>query len=225
MASVNPFDFFEHIYCIHLPTSTDRIDLVRKEFQKLEILDRVDFIHATPPNKDNLRVGGNLYYPQGQIGVKLSHLKALHDAMDYNYENVLIFEDDVMFPNYNSEKLRVATKELPEVWDMLYLGGEPIERTDRQSPSLVQVNKFLCCHAYAVHRDSMGEICDLIVDNLTNSGLDGGIYCEYTPYKRAYCVYPPICIQRPNYSIITQRDADYSPELNAAWRDFKPEEP
>ena len=40
------FDFFEHIYCINLPNRTDRRSLVYKEFERLGIQNRVEFIEG-----------------------------------------------------------------------------------------------------------------------------------------------------------------------------------
>lgn len=223
MEKVNPFDFFDHIYCIHMPKSVEREALVRSEFEKLGILSRIDWVHATQPNPENFKSGGSMYYPAAQVGCKLSHLKALHNAMFCGYQTILILEDDVIFPNWDVTKLETAIEELPEAWDMLYLGGEPVEPTDRRSPSLVQVRKFWGAYAYAVHDYAVAELADLIVDYLTQAGLDGGVYAEYTPFKRCFCVYPPICKTRPNYSTIVDQDCNYDADTNLAWRDFKPE--
>jgi hypothetical protein len=48
----NPFDYFDAIYCINLDRRTDRWEAVKREFAKIDILDRVIRFSAieTPKN-------------------------------------------------------------------------------------------------------------------------------------------------------------------------------
>ncbi len=50
--SENPFDFFQHIYCISLPQSSDRKTTISKHFENLKIKDRVEFIYVDAPAGD-----------------------------------------------------------------------------------------------------------------------------------------------------------------------------
>lgn len=65
----------------------------------------------------------------GDIACLKSHRKALQYAKDKDWPAVVIFEDDVQFVTNFNEQLRDAMLELPDNWDMLYLGG-----ADRNPP-------------------------------------------------------------------------------------------
>ena len=129
----NPFDFFEKIFCINLDVRTDRWSEAQDEFRKVGILDRVERWSASPklPASD----------PQAKIspkwcrdGVELGCIPRARDDLDIirlckdkGYKNVLIFEDDVKFINYNPETVQMCMDKVSKDsdWDMLYLGGRP----------------------------------------------------------------------------------------------------
>jgi GR25 family glycosyltransferase involved in LPS biosynthesis len=59
----------------------------------------------------------------GQIGCLKSHCAVIKDALEKEYEQILIFEDDVVLCDDFNERLVFCTKHLPADWCSLYLGG------------------------------------------------------------------------------------------------------
>lgn len=78
---MNNFDFFDRIYCIHLPHEQERKRLIDEQFASVGIADRVQFVHAQPPPKqftmNNMRRA-----PRGEFGVNLSQIKAVVHAIN-----------------------------------------------------------------------------------------------------------------------------------------------
>ena len=60
---------------------------------------------------------------RGDIGCVLSHLKVVKKAKELGYKNYLVLEADVEFADDLQEKFSKYIKQVPEDWDMLYLGG------------------------------------------------------------------------------------------------------
>lgn len=127
-------DFFDHIYLISLRRSKDRHPRIKKA---LEGLDYQIFwgVDGNQLNLDDLKKDG-LYEPslskktfpsgremtKGEIGCALSHIEVYKDIIDRNFQNALILEDDLKINTTNSEELSQSFSELPENWDLLYLG-------------------------------------------------------------------------------------------------------
>ena len=222
---MNPFDFFDQIYCINLPQSEDRREQASERFQRLGILDRVQWIYAEPPRQDIFirdRVSREFSYPVTMVGVSLSHLKVFTTALASGAKNILVFEDDVTFTSSAAHDLQTATANLPSDWEALYLGGEPIEPTQTYSVGLVSVNKFLGLYAYALSRPAIEKWALAFIDNITRIAGDGIPWDLTEAAHQTYCVYPPICVTLPNRSTITGRDENYDAETQYAWSTYKP---
>ena len=58
-------------------------------------------------------------HEDGYRGAKLSHCKVIKNAKEKGVKKLLIFEDDIKYINH-FRKL----DNIPENWDILYLGGE-----------------------------------------------------------------------------------------------------
>lgn len=131
-------DFFDHIYLITLKRSKDRHSLLR------ETLDGLDYetfwgVEGRELDVDKLQKEG-LYHPRlyrllkkrlgrepvemtlPKIGCALSHIYVYQDMLEKKYQNVLILEDDLVVNVKALESLQKALVELPDNWDLLYLG-------------------------------------------------------------------------------------------------------
>ena len=75
---MNPFDFFERIYCINLDSREDRWRRVQKQFLKLGILDRVKRFSAVA--REN-----------AIEGCRLSHQQVIRRALDHRWKQILVF--------------------------------------------------------------------------------------------------------------------------------------
>ena len=75
----------DKVFYINLEHRTDRKESVLKELKKIGIIDekieRIDAVKTNP----------------GWIGCSLSHIKTLENAIENDYETVMIVEDDIIF--------------------------------------------------------------------------------------------------------------------------------
>lgn len=141
--------------------------------------------------------------PENPIaGCKASHLAAL---TKYDSEIVFIFEDDSCFVEGFYDKLAEAMDNLPDDWDMVYLGANLVDTA--------KVNDYWhkskrCCstHAYAVKRKAV----DTLVESATN--YDGHVDMAYSlvhPRLNVYLARPTLVYQGASYSDLMGRDVDY----------------
>lgn len=118
---------------IYLINRTDRTE---RRSHAIEQLKRQDInVHMYPA-----KISKN-----GWSGCRDSHLACIFTG---NYEEIpiLILEDDVLFIEPLTY-MDLALAELPDDWDLLYLGGSPQCPQERYSPHLYKANDVLTTHA------------------------------------------------------------------------------
>ena len=213
----SPFDFFDKIYCINLPNDTDRWAHAVIQFEKIGILDRVEKIYATPPHKD-INVP-SLKFPRGEMGVSLSQNKVIMNALISGANNVLIFEDDIVFEADTINKLETALAELPEDWDILFFGGNPVEGMSKYSSTLNKTKVFYGAFAYALTRQSMLKIINQFFDKLTIMPYDG-LTSNISLEGNGYVINTPICWPHPGESVIRKAYRDYTNFLKNQWKPY-----
>jgi GR25 family glycosyltransferase involved in LPS biosynthesis len=119
--------FIDNVYLINLDKDTERLKKAKEECDKFNIkFQRFPGINPSDLSKNIL----NKYVPSdilkhgtnGMIGCGLSHLFIWQDAIKNNYDNILVFEDDIKISCDYHKILNNALNELPKDYDILYLG-------------------------------------------------------------------------------------------------------
>lgn len=62
------------------------------------------------------------YWNKGQLGCAMSHLSIWKYIVNHNISNALVLEDDAIYLPENESITLEAFKQLPENWDLFYLG-------------------------------------------------------------------------------------------------------
>jgi glycosyl transferase family 25 len=190
----------DKIYCINLDRRHDRWAQFQKEIhregmvaERFSAIDGNDF---------------KLSYPcdNGNNACTLSHLSILLRAKYLGFRSVMIFEDDAELAQGFWEKLNCCLQDLPQDWNMLYLGAShkdpPIKITDR----IYRLQKSFCTHAYIIN----SNMFDTMIRNFT--ALDQPCDCFYTVLQRDFKMFitnPPLAWQRGGYSDIVKREMHY----------------
>ena len=93
-----------------------------------------------------------------------NHLKIIENSLqDSNVKNVMILEDDAMFPDWNSEKWKRMESWLvrnENVWDIFFLGycQWPLLFSFMVARDIVKLTSPLTAHAYILNRKGMEKI-------------------------------------------------------------------
>lgn len=180
-------------YVINLDRRTDRLVLVHNEFEKMGMT----FVRY-PAYPD----------PVGWRGCKKSHLELLqtiHGIYDIPPQEVAaIYEDDVMFLQ-GERIIEMVMKELPEDWDMLYLGASPQEPFTRYSPHLFRMGKSWTTHAIVWHNRKDGVIDFILRNQDTIDKWDVFLSEWIHPKFNCFLAYPLIATQHQTKSDIARR--------------------
>ena len=200
------WNFFHWIVCINLDSRKDRWKVVQKELDNVGLKGKYERISGIPNE-------------EGIVGCTQTHVSIIRKARKRNLRNVLIFEDDVKFVNFDARNIKGAIRELRKVdWDLFYLGSSSNCNLYPYGRYLAKGRGFKTTHAYAVNSSAFDKI--LTNNWIWRSGYkeEGDVklsthidkfYREEFVDRNIFHINPIQCVQRKSYSDIKNREVDY----------------
>ena len=179
----NGWDFFDHLYCVSLREREDRRESALKEFAKVGLSGRVEFVL------------GERHPYHMEESVYESHMLCLRKGLEAGAENIVVFEDDVEFDRFDPERLRNCTEFLsrhPE-WKVFLLGALIRSSRKTTNPCVQKVRYQSLTHAYVLNRHYAETLAYEpwrgIVNDTLFRPLTDGIYALY-----------PMCAFQKNFT-------------------------
>lgn len=172
---------FPYKVCINLERRPERWERMKERFARhgivsVERFSAIDGLRLSVPE--------TWPYTPGQYGCLQSHLAVLRSARENDAPNILIFEDDCIFDDEFNQKFLHYIEQVPDDWDMLFLGGRHFEEPIRISENIAKAKMTYLTHAYALKRstyDPLIELCELgqlAIDDYTAAlQKDFNCYC------------------------------------------------
>jgi GR25 family glycosyltransferase involved in LPS biosynthesis len=163
-------NYVDNVYLINMDKDADRLEKVTKECDNVGIkFERFPGVKISDLSQNIL----DKYIPEqtqkygtnGMIGCGLSHLFVWQDAVQNNYKNILVLEDDVFFTDDFNEYLINVMEEVPDDYDILYLGYRDTNCNPPKDSSLNYIYKPnfpLLLHAYIVSNKGLKKLLNLI---------------------------------------------------------------
>lgn len=215
----NPFDIFDKSYCIHLP-NPKRMKLIQKQFQKVGIRD-TRFVHADPPDA-GFKMSNFVRSPPGEFGCNLSQIKAIVHAIADAAQIPIFFEDDINFHKDAVSILESALNDIPDDWEVLYLGGHPRGPYHQVGNHLVKMSKMSFGDAYCLKRGSLLSFFDYWCNRISKKkAAYDMILGDFVESRKGYAVYPMICEQYVGVSQITNKVEDKTVYTNRGWKKYR----
>lgn len=200
MSLPSPFNYFESVYCINIDKRHDRWEQVLAECAR----EGIEPIRHSATVEDNRVIAFN----KSQLTIlSRAYIVLLNGP-------ILVLEDDCIFKN--TMHLHYAMNELPPDWEMLYLGGNILGTDTIVFPPPVRFSSHLftithCWQTHAVAYSVRGLIRILDTFKPDNGyAYDEWLRHNMLPRGKSFIIAPQIAYQRPGYSDLWQRDADYS---------------
>ena len=146
---------FDHIYCINLKRRYDRRILCEHKLNKMNIVFQfVDAVDGYDTKYDILcnkilNKDGTWIKSRGAIGLILTYIQLLEDAMIHKYNNILILEDDINFhKNFDKELERTKKNINFNEIDCIWLGANQYRFDEKQKAQIEDPN----CDYYTISR-------------------------------------------------------------------------
>ncbi len=197
---------FPQKFCINLDRRPARWAAMKENFARLGIqsVDRLSAVDGEsiilPERFSHLR--------PVDYACTCSHLTAVKKALELGSPAVLILEDDCLFDPHFVKKFPLFMDQVPDDWDMLFLGGYHFEPPLPVSRNIVKAMMTLTTHAYAVRQSIYHEFIELnenppaIVDR-NNTILQKKFNC--------YCCEPNLVGQLAGYSDLMGKEMPEKP--------------
>lgn len=202
-------EFFDHVFVINLKRRFDRLISITKELEKhnieAEVIEAIDGNELELPeiiSSDGLKCSS------GDIACALSHSKVCKLAKERGYKNYLCLEDDAVFKNNFDFWFDLQIAQLPEDYDLVYLGGShngPCIRVEFAA-SICRGTKIFTTHAIGVRNTIYDSLIELWEQK--NEKVDICVASLQTKFN-TYAFNPFIVGQRPSYSDILNKHTDY----------------
>lgn len=208
--------FFEHIdkiIYINLDDREDRKKEIMEEFKRLEI-----------PEDKIIRFSA-IRHHEGAIGCSKSHIEVLKIAMENNWKNYMVLEDDFNFINDTEFIDKVMEHFFQNVpgnsWDVLnFARGFHQEFTDTPIKYIQKVLDVSTTSAFIVNQHFYSTLLTNFIDGFERLNLEPKnhpMYCidrywkKLMPVSNWYITNPSIGYQRTGLSSIGGYVVDYIP--------------
>lgn len=214
------------IFCLTLKDTPKRTDRAKEHFE-LNDLD-VNFfegingnsfgLKTTIPYKDDNPNGPNYYISSGHVGCILSHVMLWKTLQYLPYEEIIIFEDDVILDKDFKQNFINYYKQLPLDWEYVFLGHccLPNEEciTKINDNVLSSTVSPMCTHAYMIKKTALSILIE--TNNKAWAHIDIQIQKNSLKRLKHYIFYPTIADQLSIYHNHTSELRS----LTADWTDY-----
>lgn len=168
-------------YCINLQDRPARWLDVQDELSRFGWgwpVERIDAVRTHP----------------GWIGCTESHFIALRMGI-VGGNPFCVLEDDVLFLQ-DRQVLLNAIDQLPEDWDMLYLGASPKKQQERYSDNLFRLDNANVTHAIIWNPRSGGALDYVLNDRASIRKIDDYFATVIQPRFNCFVTYPMVATQK-----------------------------
>jgi len=192
------------LYIIHLKKNTDRLKLIKKNF-----------------NMFNLHIINAIKHSDGWKGCLASHQKCIKLAQQKNLEYIIVLEDDcipTIHFNENIYKIIKYLEQNKDSWD-IFLGGVTYSWVYtnlikiEKNLNLIKINKGKTTHFMIYNKSSYNFFL--------NSNIDTPIDKCWWNKLNVYTCIPFIAKQHNGYSDIENQNVDYNSRYDNIENHFK----
>lgn len=142
---------------------------------------------------------------QGFMGCWDSHRRLFNIIKEENLEYSLIMEDDVDVVDNFNERLNEVISELPNDWDLLYLGGWNVGDIVKYSDKLNHAKKVYTTHAFIVRQKFVDTAIKSINERQWKVDV---LISDILPLGNCFICSPPLAWQKEGFSDIENRQTN-----------------
>lgn len=199
------FERYNKVYCISLKRRQDRRESFDSEVKKYD-LGSYEFFDAID-GKSLRREDYIERIPLGNIGLIITTIKLLKEAIRKKYSTILLIEDDCIFTD-EINNIQEYIDLVPENWDMLYFGGNHYGWHEhfRINEKILNIKKTHMAHCIAIKYNMF----KILINELQKFETENdNVYMKIQQNYGVYCVFPSIAKQIDGISDIQNGYVNY----------------
>ena len=213
IVDVGMWNFIDKIVYINLDHRTDRNEHMK---------------HMTHTFGDKVSRFSAVKTPYGLIGCCISHIMILKDAIEHNYNNILVLEDDAMWNNFE-QGYQLLRNLASNPYDVILLGGSFVD----YNKDTYKLHSAKTTTGYLVNKHYMRTLLSNFEEGLSYLIKDYSIFFDYAldaywnrlqQKDNWFIVQPPLVYQKPSYSDICNAQVDYRPLMNVEHTQIQPKQ-
>uniref|UniRef100_A0A6C0ENS4 Glycosyltransferase n=1 Tax=viral metagenome TaxID=1070528 RepID=A0A6C0ENS4_9ZZZZ len=196
-------DFIEKVIYINLSHRIDRKQQIESELLKV-----------FPPEK--IQRFDAIKHEKGGIGCSMSHIGALELAIQNNWKNVLIVEDDLQWRNPEKGS-KLLLNLISKPYDVILLSGHDVfhnSKTYKLRDCCARTAYLVSNHYYTTLLNNYKEGLKLLIKEFKSPHRGDRYWNRIQQRDNWYIIMPQMCIQRPSFSDIEQRNVNYTHRCN-----------
>lgn len=152
----------------------------------------------------------------GALGASMSHIAVVEMAIQNNWKNVLIVEDDMTWNKFDGG-YAIYKKLVSNPFDVLILGGACVTCSSDYKAEVVSTATAYIVknHYFKTLLETFKEGLEKFINNqeLHHKYALDRIWMKLMAKDNWYIVHPPMCVQRPGYSNIENKFTNYSAQF------------
>lgn len=197
------FEEVDKVIYINLEERTDRKNQVEKE---LSIFPREKVIRFNAIKHRN-----------GLIGCVLSHIAVFEMAIQNNWKNVLIVEDDMVWNRFEVG-YSIYKRLVSNPYDVICLGGACVQ----YEPETYKAKYVSTTTAYLLNNHYIPVILENFKEGLEKLKIDERNHASFALDRHWmklinrdnwFVIQPALCVQTPGYSNIENKFVNYNPQF------------
>lgn len=152
--------------------------------------------------------------PSGNAGCTASHRGVMELIAHHGWERTLVLEDDFTIANPGNAFVPAqdtaalfaeAMKEVPDDWDLLYLGGHYAEKPKRISKHVFRTGRMLTTSSYGITLAQARKMAP----HIYGEGPIDNLFWRFNLEDKSYCLEPRLFVQYANHSDLHDKYEDY----------------
>ena len=134
--------YFDKFYCISIEERADRRADAKVQFEKVGLADKVEFVIVKkhPHNCEE--------------GIYESHMACIQKGLQAGADNIVMFEDDILFDRFSPASLRNSVNFLSgrDRWNALFFGCLVSGNERTENKSVLKIKYRSLAHGYVLNR-------------------------------------------------------------------------
>ena len=199
----------DQVYLINLDNRKDRLEVSKKQLKQHKIkfkrIAAVDGNLIAEPDKAIADFLQKKYWNRYALGLVKTMAIILNDAIENNYNEIVVFEDDNNYDKNFTKLFNKYKKELPENWELVKLSAGRFKNASYHSKNVFQINESAGTFGMLIKKTAFKKVLEECQRERAPLDIIFNI-CVPTHH----CFYPGLVVPLDNFSNITNEFSTYA---------------